>query len=177
MDGKQFDTLARAVTREASRRRLFGALAGAAMGLATGANALAAKKRKKKRGNAAPDEDPVIPGTQVGGVWDETIEICHFNFEDGSHRVMMVSAPSLPDYLALGDTLFIDCCVDVDCGPLPCTTAPSCIEGACMYEFTGGAPCDLGNGYSGVCDKGGTCVGSVTTDPAPLVTQDAAPVG
>jgi hypothetical protein len=179
MDGTHFDTVIRGLARQTSRRgALGGLLAGiAALGAATGAAALKGRNRRDRNRDGGDDEIPQVPGTQAGGVWDATIDICHFNFEDGGYNIITVSAPELPQYLERGDTLFIDCCEIANCGPLTCYTVTDCIEGACMYTTTGGASCDLGNGVFGVCGKDGVCVGAPAAPVAPVTTVEVAPVG
>jgi hypothetical protein len=181
MDDKNFDTIARGLASETSRRQaLAGALSGA-IALVTGGSTFAARRKRKRRGDGNEDEALLVPGTQVGGVWDETIEICHFDWETGEHQVMAVSTPSLPEYLNLGDTLYIDCCVDTDCLPQRCLTPSGCIEGACMYDITEGASCVI-DGVEGVCDSEGSCIAIAVPTPvtvAPVVTApvETVPVG
>jgi hypothetical protein len=171
MDGKQFDMMA----REMSRRRAIGSALGGAIALVTGSSVFAAKRNRRRRGDRN-DEAPLVPGTQVGGVWDETIEICHFDWETGEHQVMAVSTPSLPEYLNLGDTLFIDCCVDPDCLPQRCLTPSGCIEGACMYDVTEGAGCVI-NGAQGYCDGDGNCIAVAVPTPVSVAPVEVVPVG
>jgi hypothetical protein len=171
MDGKQFDTAARGLARGASRRSVFGAAMAAAVAAATGSTAFALKgKRKRGRADDAI-ETPDLPGALTGGIWDETINICHFDFETGEVSVIAIPTPTVPDYLNQGDTLYIDCCVDTDCGPLPCFTPSHCAEGACFYDVTHGASCAVGDGTLGTCNGRGACVPTVTT---PEVTEVAA---
>jgi hypothetical protein len=173
MDGSRFDALTRGVARDTSRRRLFGIVLGGAITALPGTAAFAAKGRRRrgKGSGQSADESPGIPGTQVGGVWDDTIEICHFDAETKNYHVMMVSAPSLPDYLALGDTLYIDCCVDTECGKQVCMTPTGCKSGACMYEVTEGASCALDGGATGYCDGDANCIGTITV-PADTIPVD-----
>jgi hypothetical protein len=103
------------------------------------------------------------PGTLAGGIWDETIEICHFNAETGAYEVIPVPTPTVPEYLNAGDTLYIDCCITAECGALPCLTPSACIEGACAYDPVPGASCALEDGTTGVCDDDGDCVMALTT--------------
>jgi hypothetical protein len=174
MESNEFDRLARSLTREAPRRALLGGLFGGVLAAITGATASAVNRRKRKRrggdgsdgSEEATGEIELPPGTLAGGVWDETINICHFDPERGEYRVMAVPTVTIPDYLNAGDTLYIDCCVDADCVGLACFTSSGCIEGACAYDPVPGAACDLGDGTFGVCDQDGVCVASVTA-PAP----------
>jgi hypothetical protein len=179
MDGKQFDRVARSLTRQAPRRRLVGGLLGGALAAISGTTASAVKRRKRRgRGGDGSDgaeeatgEVTLPPGTLAGGVWDETIQICHFDPERGEYRVIPVPTVTIPDYLNAGDTLFIDCCVDADCFGLACYTSSGCIEGACAYDPTPGVSCDRGDGTFGVCDDDGVCVSTVTAAPATTDTS------
>ncbi len=166
MDGKQLDSIARALARQTPRRTLFGGIIGGAFALFAGVTAAPAKRRSQRtRRDGRDGEESIAPGTQVGGIWDSTIDICHFNAETGGYEVMAVSTPTLPDYLNQGDTLFIDCCVSADCKARPCMIPSGCIEGACMYDPAEGAPCDLGDGTTGVCDADAMCVSTFVGEP------------
>ncbi|MCC7021756.1 MAG: hypothetical protein IT338_02960 [Thermomicrobiales bacterium] len=165
MDGKQFDRIARDLTRETSRRTALGGLLGGTLALVMGGNSVSAIRRRKRRGRKGRDgvettESALPPGTLSGGVWDETLQICHFDPESGKVKVIAVSTPSVPQYLNAGDTLFIDCCVDEECGALPCLTPTGCIQGACAYDTTEGAACALEDGTTGYCSSDATCVAS-----------------
>lgn len=183
MDDTRFDAVARGLARAASRRSVLGGLLGA-FAAASAPSALAVKNRKRKgkgqgqgQGQDGGDESALAPGTQVGGVWEASIEICHYDAERGSFEVMMVSAPDLPNYLNAGDTLYIDCCVDGDCRWQPCATPTGCIEGACMYEITTGAECALSDGLTGVCGKDGACQSTAPPPAEPVAvptSQEAA---
>jgi hypothetical protein len=186
MDGKEFDRMARGLTSQSPRRQIVGGLVGVALAAITGSTASAVKRRKRRdRGGDGSDgsaeatgEITLPPGTLAGGVWDETIEICHFDPEKGEYRVMPVPTVNIPDYLNAGDTLFIDCCIDADCTGMACFTSSGCIEGACAYDAVPGASCDLGDGTFGVCDADGVCVSSAVTTSAPVATGEApAPTG
>lgn len=162
MDGKQFDAIARGLTDAAPRRRLLGGLLGAALAAWSGAPAFAAKRRKRK-GRDGKDGDETAesdlpPGALTGGLWDETIDMCHFDPEAGAYTVLAVPTTSVPDHLAQGDTLYIDCCETAECGALPCFTPSGCIEGACMYDPVPGQACALSDGTTGVCNDDGECV-------------------
>jgi hypothetical protein len=176
MDGRRFDAAARGLARAATRR---GVLAGA-LGIVIAqvpAPALEARRRpqKSRRGERAADDALDIPGGQVGGIWEETIEICLYDAETGEVAVVPVPLPALPDYLNAGHDLYIDCCVDAECQPRVCATPAGCIEGACMYDTTGGAPCLLGDGTTGVCDKSGTCLPGVPVAPVATSVEPVAP--
>lgn len=165
MDGKQFDRIARDLTRETSRRTALRGLLGGALALALGGSSVSAIKRRKRRGRRGNDgvettESALPPGTLAGGVWEETLQICHFDPESGKVKVIAVSTPSVPQYLNAGDTLFIDCCVDDECVALPCLTPTGCIQGACAYDTTEGAACALEDGTTGYCDSDAKCVAS-----------------
>jgi hypothetical protein len=175
MDGTQLDRIARGIALETSRRGLLGGLLGGTLAVLFGTPALAVKRRKRRGrrdGSGGTDgsetETMLPPGTLTGGVWEETLDICHFNAEKGRYEVIAVSTVSVPDYLNQGDTLFIDCCTDAECGVLPCLTPTGCIEGACAYDTVQGAPCALGDGTTGVCDADAVCVGSYTGETATL---------
>ena len=99
------------------------------MSLTLGSSTFAAKKKHNKESSDNSDSAAPNPGTQVGGIWDETIAICHWDAESGDVRVMEVSTPTVPQYLNAGDTLFMDCCVDADCPKRLCLSATGCIEG------------------------------------------------
>lgn len=176
MNGTRFDAAARGLARAASRRGLLaGALGVISAQMAT--STLEAKRRtqKNRKGERAEDELLGIPGSQIGGIWEETIEICHYDAESGEIRITAVPLPSLPDYLNAGDTLYIDCCVDAECPPRECATPSGCIEGACMYDVTGGAPCVLADGLAGVCAKNGTCVAGAPVEAVPYTEVAPAP--
>lgn len=186
MDGKQFDRIALGLTREGPRRQLLGGLFGGALALLAGAGISEAKpgkrqrRRRRRRGGGgrngsedATGEVILPPGTLAGGVWDETIQICHFDPEKGKYRITDVPTVTVPEYLNAGDTLYIDCCVDADCTGLACYTSSGCIEGACAYDPTPGVSCTLGDGAYGVCDDEGTCVASSSPPPAPATTTEA----
>jgi hypothetical protein len=166
MDDQRFDTATRALAGATSRRLVLSGLVAAAAAFVGRSTVVAAKPKRGGKGkNGRGDSDATgLPGTQVGGIWDESIEVCHFDFETGDYRIITVSTPALPDYLNRGDTLFLDCCVDTDCEARVCLVTTGCIEGACAYDVTGGASCVTSDGASGTCDKEGTCV------PAPVAT-------
>jgi hypothetical protein len=169
MEGKRFDSVARGLAQRRTRRGIFGTLGAATLVLAGGPSAFAAKHRKaKNKSDDSGGGDSPIPGTQVGGIWDETIAICHFDAESGEVEVMEVSTPTVPQYLNAGDTLYMDCCVDVDCPKRLCLTSTGCIEGACSYDTAAGEACGMGDGTTGVCDKNAKCVSSGVTE-APIV--------
>ena len=97
------------------------------------------RRKRKARGSdsSAEDTDQTVklpPGTLSGGIWDETIDICHYNAETGGYDVTSVSTVLVPNYLNAGDTLYIDCCTDAECGPLPCLAPTNCVQGACAYD-------------------------------------------
>ena len=178
MDRTRFDSLARGLAHNdrASRRRLLGGAVGAAFTMLPLATTLAAKgsakDKARRRHGGSGDANPDLPGTQAGGVWEEKMQICHFGAGSGDYSIETVSAPALPDYLAQGDNLYIDCCVDADCVALPCLSPTGCIEGACAYDTLEGASCALEDGTLGTCSHDGTCIGTTVTsagsaEPAP----------
>ena len=169
MDEKRFDTLARSLARLASRRRMLGGLLGGALALLAGSPTLAnrGKIRRARRGGHGQEEtataSDVLPeGVLVGGVWEETLEMCHYDPETGGYRIVPVSTVTVPERLARGDTLYIDCCVFSDCSSTDCLTATSCISGACAFDVAINAPCHLGNGVYGICRSDAVCVPTST---------------
>lgn len=168
MDGKRFDSVARGLARQRSRRGLIGVLGGGTLAVVMSSTGFAAKKKKDKNNSADSADGGPTPGTLVGGIWDETITICHWDPESGEVQVMEVSTPTVPQYLNAGDTLFMDCCVDVDCPKRVCLLSTGCIEGACSYDTTAGEACGMGDGTTGVCDKNAKCVASGISD-APVM--------
>lgn len=164
MDQTHFDALARGLGKPAGRRQMLGALlAGGLAMLAADPTEAARRRKRKSRGNkpSADDSDQTVqlpPGTLTGGIWDETIEICHYNAETGGYDVTAVSTVLVPNYLNAGDTLYIDCCTDAECGPLPCLEPTSCVQGACAYDVVSGAACALTDGSTGYCNSDAECV-------------------
>lgn len=179
MDHTRFDELARGLGRPAGRRQLLGALLAGGLAILAKDTADAARRRKRKsRDNSvsADNSDQTVqlpPGTLAGGIWDETIEICHYNAETGGYDVTAVSTVLVPNYLNAGDTLFIDCCTDAECGPLPCLEPTSCVQGACAYDVVEGAPCALSNGSTGYCNSDAECV-APTYAPVTTTGTDSA---
>jgi hypothetical protein len=169
MDGQRFDAGARGLVAALSRRRVLGGLLSGLLAMPGGTATLAVKRRGRggRRGDGVADGDGVAPGTLAGGIWDESIEICRFDFETGEYEIIAVSPTAVPEHLNQGDTLFLDCCVDTDCAWRPCLVATGCIEGACAYDNTEGAPCDPGDGASGVCDDRGVCLSTGATVAVP----------
>ena len=169
MDGTRFDAVTRGLAAGTSRRRVLGGLLGGIVAVQSGGSAFAVKRGKRRnRGGAATDTYPLAPGTLAGGVFENSIEVCHFDPETGGYEILTVSPISIPDYLSLGDTLYLDCCVDAECGSLPCFTASGCIEGACAYDATPGATCALTDGTTGACDADGVCVFVAAVVPPPI---------
>ena len=165
MDEKQFDTIARGLARLASRRRVVGGVLGGALTLLTGPSAIAirGKLRRANRGGHGQDEtdtaSDVLPeGILAGGVWEETIEMCHYDPETGGYRIVPVSTVAVPEQLARGDTMYIDCCVSTECTSTDCLTATGCVSGACSFDIALNAPCHLGNGVYGICRSDAVCV-------------------
>ena len=165
MNEKQFDTIARGLARLASRRRVVGGVFGGALTLLTGPSAIAIRG-KLRRGNrdghgqdeTASDSDVVPEGVLAGGVWEETLEMCHYDPETGGYRIVPVSTVAVPEQLARGDTMYIDCCVSTDCASTDCLTATGCVSGACSFDVALNAPCHLGNGVFGICRSDAICV-------------------
>jgi hypothetical protein len=148
-----------------SRRRVLGGVLGTALTLSVGSSAIAGRgrTRRARRGNRGQDEtvtasDYLPEGALVGGVWAETLEMCHFDPETGGYRIVPVSTVAVPEQLNRGDTLYIDCCVDTDCTSTECLTATGCVEGACAYDVALNASCSLGNGAYGICRSDAVCV-------------------
>lgn len=184
MDGKQLDSIARGLARDMPRRGVIGGLLGGALVALAGDDAIAARRRNRRNRKATVGEDetgieeiPVPPGALTGGIWDETMEICHFDPETGEYSRVLVPTTTIPQYLNMGDTLYIDCCVFADCSALPCLSPTSCIEGACAYDPVAGGPCALNDGTTGVCDVEGVCVVTYSApppevEPAPVQTGE-----
>jgi hypothetical protein len=171
MDETRFDTIARGLARlpasasAGSRRRVLGGLLGGTLTVLTGSSALAqrGKIRRAKRGGRGQDEtaaatDVLPDGVLVGGVWEETLEMCHYDAETGGYRIVPVSTIAVPERLSRGDTLYIDCCVSTECTSTECWTAKGCVSGACSYDVALNAPCHLGNGVYGICRSDAVCV-------------------
>ena len=165
MDEQRFDTMARDLARLSSRRRVLGGVFGTALSLLSGSSAMAdrGKIRRGRRGGRGQDESAtesdVLPeGALVGGVWEETIDMCHYDPETGGYRVVPVSTIAVPEQLAQGNTLYIDCCVSIDCTSTDCMTATGCVSGACAFDIALNAQCNLGNGVYGICRSDGVCV-------------------
>ena len=165
MDEIRFDTMTRGLARLSSRRRVLGGALGAALTLSVGSSATASrgKVRRARRSNRGQDEivtasDYLPEGALIGGVWDETLEMCHFDPEIGGYRIVPVSTVAVPEQLNRGDTLYIDCCADADCTSTECLTTTGCVEGACAYDVALNASCSLGNGAYGICRSDAVCV-------------------
>jgi hypothetical protein len=167
MEDTRFDTVARSLARASasSRRRAISGLLGAAFAVLTGSSALAnrGRIRRGRRGGHGQDEtataSDVLPeGVLAGGVWEETLEMCHYDPETGGYRIVPVSTVAVPEQLARGDTLYIDCCVSTDCASTECLTAKGCVSGACSFDVALNAPCNLGNGVYGICRSDAVCV-------------------
>jgi hypothetical protein len=169
MDETRFDMLARGLARlsasAGSRRRVLGGVLGGTLAVLSGSSVLSqrGKIRRAKRGGRGQDEtaaaSDVLPeGVLVGGVWEETIEMCHYDPETGGYRIVPVSTVAVPERLSQGDTLYIDCCVFTDCASIDCWTATGCVSGACAYEVALNAPCHLENGVFGICRSDAVCV-------------------
>lgn len=180
MDGKQLDTIARGLARDMPRRGFLAGLLVGALSLVPGEPAAAVRRRNRRRRRSDPDEAeagveelPVPPGVLTGGIWDETMEICHFEPGTGEYSRILVPTTTIPQYLNQGDTLYIDCCVFADCSSLPCFAPTSCIEGACAYDPVPGDSCALVDGTTGICDSDGQCVSSYA--PAPVSDTEYVP--
>jgi hypothetical protein len=143
---------------------MLGALLAGGVALLTAETTEAARRRKRKARDktaSTDDTDQTIqlpPGALAGGIWDETIDICHYNAETGGYDVTAVSTVLVPNYLNAGDTLYIDCCTDAECGPLPCLAPTNCVQGACAYDVVEGAACALSDGSTGYCNSDAECV-------------------
>jgi hypothetical protein len=162
---KRFDTIARGLARIASRRRVVGGVLGGTLTLLTGPTGIAnrGKLRRAHRGGQGQAEtdtatDVLPEGVLAGGVWEETLQMCHYDPETGGYHIVPVSTVAVPEQLARGDTLYIDCCVSTDCFSTDCLTAKGCVSGACAYEPALNAPCKLENGAYGICRSDAVCV-------------------
>ena len=165
MDETRFDTLARNLVRLSSRRRVLGGVLGTALTLLPGSSVVAnrGKMRRGRRGSreqaeTAATTDVLPEGILAGGVFEETLEMCHFDPETGGYRIIPVSTVAVPEQLARGDTLYIDCCVDTDCTSTECLTATGCVSGACSFDVALNAQCTLETGALGICRSDGVCV-------------------
>lgn len=180
MDHTRFDALARGLGQPARRRQLLAAVLGGGLAVVAGMPADAVRRRKRKaRGSdsSADDTDQTVqlpPGTLSGGIWDETIDICHYNAETGGYDVIPVSTVLVPNYLNAGDTLHIDCCTDAECGPLPCLQPTSCVQGACAYDVVEGAACALNDGSTGYCNSDAECIAPTYAPVSTTGTESAA---
>jgi len=169
MGDTRFDTVARslahATARASSRRRALGGLLGATFVVLTGSSTLAnrGRIRRGRRGGQGQDEtattsDVLSEGALAGGVWEETIEMCHFDPETGGYRIIPVSTVAVPQQLTQGDTLYIDCCVSTDCTSTECLMAKGCVSGACSFDVALNASCTLETGAPGICRSDAVCV-------------------
>jgi hypothetical protein len=165
MDEQRFDTMTRSLARLSSRRRALGGVIGGTLTLLAGSSAIAnrGRLRRARRGGHGQEEtataSDVLPeGVLVGGVWEETLEMCHYEPETGGYRIVPVSTVEVPERLNRGDTLYIDCCVFTDCFSTDCLAATGCVSGACAYDVALNAPCNLGNGTYGICRGDAVCV-------------------
>jgi hypothetical protein len=164
VDARRFDTMARSLARVSSRRGVLSGALGGSIALLTGSSVLAIRDRIRRAKNRRGQDEPVstegaLPtGALTGGVWEETIEMCHYDPEIGGFRIVPVSTVAVSEHLDRGDTLYIDCCAASDCGWRPCLVSTGCISGACAYDATVNAQCDLGNGVMGICRSDAVCV-------------------
>jgi hypothetical protein len=169
VEDTRFDTVARSLARASasasSRRRALGGMLGATVAVLTGSYALADRPRNRRgrRGSHGQSEtaaaSDVLPeGVLAGGVLEETIEMCHHDPETGGYRIVLVSPVAVPEQLARGNTLYIDCCVSTDCSSTECLTAKGCASGACSFDVALNAPCTLENGAQGICRSDAACV-------------------
>jgi hypothetical protein len=147
---------------------MLGGGVGGFLAVLTGAPVFAARNKRKR--NDRGDGGGEVSGSSalVGGIWENTLEICQFDAE-GGYKIVAVPMPSVPEYLDKGGYVYIDCCIDADCGWRPCAAPSGCIEGACMYDATPGVECNPGNGLSGVCNQKGEC--EAIAPPPPVTTE------
>ena len=185
VEDTRFDQLTRGIRSGTSRRGLFGLLAGGLF-VATDRPLTEAVRRRRRRKRAEDaggadtgvEELPIPSAALTGGIWEETMEICHFDVETGEISRMAVPTTTLPNFLNSGDTLYIDCCTDNECGYLPFYVPTGCIQGACAYDADVGASCALGDGTTGVCDSDARCVTGYASAQAPEPSgYDPAPAG
>ena len=166
MDHARFDDLTRGLGERTGRRRLLGVLLAGGLAIVStdATDAVRQRKRKSRKKGADTSTDnsdqtiELPPGTLTGGIWDETIDICHYNAETGGFDITSVSTVLVPNYLNAGDTLYIDCCTDAECGPLPCLAPTNCVQGACAYDVDEGSACALSDGSTGYCNSDAECV-------------------
>jgi hypothetical protein len=165
MDQQRFDTMARSLARLSSRRGVLGGGLGTALTLLAGSSAIAArgKVRRARRGGRGQDEtaaaSDILPeGVLVGGVFEESLQMCHYDPATGGYQIIPVSTIAVPEQLARGDTLYIDCCAPTDCSSTDCLTATGCVSGACSYKVALNASCYLGNDVYGICRSDAVCV-------------------
>jgi hypothetical protein len=165
MEDTRFDTIARNLAQATSRRRAIGGVLGATFAMLMGQSALAKRGRirRGRRGGHGQDDtttasDVPLEGVVASGVWEETLDMCHYDPETGGYRIVPVSTVEVPDRLNRGDTLYIDCCVFTDCVSTECLTAKECVSGACSFDVAVNASCDLGNGVFGICRSDAVCV-------------------
>jgi hypothetical protein len=165
MDEARFDTMARSLARLSSRRGVLGGGLGTALTLLAGSSAIAArgKVRRARRGGRGQDEtaaaSDILPeGVLVGGVFEESLQMCHYDPATGGYQIIPVSTIAVPEQLARGDTLYIDCCAPTDCSSTDCLTATGCASGACSYKVALNASCYLGNDVYGICRSDAVCV-------------------
>ena len=171
MEDTRFDTVARSLVQASasarSRRRALGGVLGATLAVLTGSYALADRPRNRRgrRGGHGQEEtaaaSDVLPeGVLAGGVWEETLEMCHFDPETGGYRIVPVSTIAVPEQLALGNTLYIDCCAPTDCISTECLTAKGCASGACSCPTRAArSPCSPDSFSVSLCGLRGTARG------------------
>ena len=165
MNEKSFDAVARSLARLSSRRHVLGGVVGTALTLLAGSSAMANRGKNRRAGRAGRGQDEtvtasdVLPeGVLVGGVWEETLEMCHYDPQTGGYRIVPVSTIAVPEQLARGNTLYINCCVSTDCTSTECLTSTGCVSGACSFEVALNASCHLGTNEYGICRSDGVCV-------------------
>ncbi len=135
MDETRFDRMTRRLARGLSRRGMLSAVLGGTVALLTGSSSFANRGRIRRARDRRGQDEPVViegalpPGVLAGGIWEETLNMCQYDPETGRYHVVPVSTVAVPEHLARGETLYIDCCEVSDCGWLPCYRLTGCLQG------------------------------------------------
>ncbi|MFN8590342.1 MAG: hypothetical protein U0031_02690 [Thermomicrobiales bacterium] len=155
MDETTFDLIVSHLASNASRRRVFSGLVGAATVALSGGGLAAKTKTSSSHQRRHPGH---------GGASDKVM-ICHFTAGRTRAERLAVSGRALRKHLAHGDVRFNDCCVNGDCEVGACFRA-HCVSGTCnKTQLSQGTPCQLDWPLGGIggCTPGGNCVPTVTS--------------